>query len=258
MADINLLTLNVGNSRLGVAVFIAGELQYSNRIPHTQRADWPGILAEAWARIANLEDPAIAAASVNPPLNEPLEQAIHSIAGKKIEWVGKDLDLPVKVLTESPSTTGVDRVLNIAAAYEQMQKACIVVDAGTAITIDVCNDAGEFLGGAIAPGASLQLASLHRHTAQLPLVPFETPTDPIARSTDQAILHGVYHGIRGMLKELVELYATHLGHWPDVIATGGDSPKLFADSELLHAISPDLIFYGIANAYTEHHIKHDS
>lgn len=258
MADINLLTLNVGNSRLGIAVFVAGELQYSTRVPHSQRADWPGILAEAWSRIAHLEDPAIAAASVNPPLNDPLEQAIPASAGQKIQWVGKDLDLPIKALTESPDATGIDRVLNLAAAYEQMQKSCVVVDAGTAITIDVCDDQGQFLGGAIAPGASLQLAALHDHTAKLPLVSLEAPAEPIGRSTQQAILNGVYHGIHGMLKELVENYATHLGHWPEVIATGGDAQKLFAESELLHAISPDLIFYGIALAYTNHHIKHGS
>ena len=70
--------------------------------------------------------------------------------------VGKQLDLPIAVRTSIPGQTGIDRILNIAAAYEQMGKACVVVDAGTAITVNCCNDAGDFLGGAIAPGASMQ------------------------------------------------------------------------------------------------------
>jgi len=52
--------------------------------------------------------------------------------------------LPIKVLTKQPEQTGIDRVLNIAAAYEQMGKACVVVDAGTAVTVDCCNEAGGF------------------------------------------------------------------------------------------------------------------
>ena len=70
------------------------------------------------------------------------------------------------------------------------------------------------------------------------------------------MLNGVYHGIRGMVKEVVENYATELGTWPDIIATGGDAQKLFEGWELLHAIAPDLTLYGIALAYTNHHIKH--
>ena len=70
------------------------------------------------------------------------------------------------------------------------------------------------------------------------------------------MLHGVFYGIRGMVKELVENYATELGIWPDIIATGGDAPKLFEGWELIHAIAPDLTMYGIALAYANHHIKH--
>ena len=57
---------------------------------------------------------------------------------------------------------------------------------------------------------------------------------------------------------LVENYATELGSWPELIATGGDAATLFTNWELVHAISPDLTLYGIALAYAEHHIKNDS
>src|SRR4051794_34665987 len=255
--EINLLVLNLGNTRLAIAVFAAGELEYQTRIPHAQRADWPAAIREAWARIADRETPAVAAAGVNPPLVEPLEQAVRdATGGQSVQWVGRELELPIKVLTDQPEQTGVDRVLNVAAAYEQMGKACVVVDAGTALTVSVCNDDGAFLGGAIAPGAGMQLQSLHDHTASLPLVALKTPDGAYGKTTEQAIQHGVYHGIRGLIKELAENYATELGNWPDIIATGGDAPKLFEGWELIHAIAPDLTFYGIALAYTTHHIKH--
>src|SRR5439155_12451467 len=209
-----------------------------------------------WERIRDADQPAIAAASVNPPLIESLEHVVEQTCGQKVQWVGRDIDFPIKVLTDEPQKTGVDRVLNIAAAYEQMGKACVVVDAGTAVTVDCCNDVGDFLVGAIAPGAAMQLGDLHEKTAALPSVPLVKPSGAFGKSTAGAIEQGVYHGIRGMVKELVENYATELGNWPDVIATGGDAPLLFDNWELIHAIAPDLTLYGLALAYANHHIKH--
>ena len=145
--DINLLTLNVGNSRLAIGVFAAGELQYSVRVSHEQRNEWPGRLAEAWARIKDLDQPAVVGATVNPALIEPLEHAVQQATKQEVQWVGREVDLPIKVLTDKPEETGVDRVLNIAAAYEQLGKACVVVDAGTATPAEI---AGLDLEGALA------------------------------------------------------------------------------------------------------------
>jgi type III pantothenate kinase len=254
--DINLLVLNAGNSRLAIGVFTAGELTYVNRVTHDQRGEWPARIKEAWLKIADAEGAAVAGATVNPPLIEPLEHAVEQATGEKIQWVGRDINLPIKVLTDEPSETGVDRVLNVAAAYEQMGKACVVVDAGTAVTVDCCNDTGDFLGGAIAPGVSVQIDALNEKTAKLPRVPFDVPKSAFGKNTADAIRLGVYHGLRGLVRDAAEGYATELGFWPDVIATGGDAPKLFEHWELVHAIAPDLTLYGIALAFTNHHIKH--
>ncbi len=254
--EINLLVLNIGNTRLGIASFVAGELRRSTRISLDNRANLPGAITQAWEELSGRENAAVAAISVNPTVNEHIEHLVNQVTGAEIEWVGSNLKAPIRVLTEQPADTGMDRVVNVAAAYEQMQKACVVVDAGTAITIDCCNDNGDFLGGAIAPGVQMMLSAMHEKTAKLPAVPFKVPEHAFGKSTQEAMLQGVYHGIRGMVKELVENYATELGHWPEIIATGGDAEKLFENWELIHAISPDLTFYGIALAYANDHIKH--
>jgi type III pantothenate kinase len=256
--DINLLTLNLGNSRLAVGVFASGELQSVVRLPLAERAAWPAAISTAWKSISGFQRPAIAAAGVNPKLLGPLDQLVTEQTGQKPQWVGRDLELPIGVLTESPAETGVDRVLNIAAAFEQMGSACVVVDAGTAVTVDFCNDNGDFLGGAIAPGASAMLQAMHEKTAALPKVGLAAPSGAIGTSTTEAMRQGVYHAIRGMVRELVENYATELGRWPDVIATGGDAELLFSGWELIHAVAPDLTLYGIALAYAEHHINHET
>src|SRR4051812_9961257 len=98
--DINLLVLNLGNSRLSLGVFAGGELVYSNRIPHSQRGEWGSRIAEAWERIKDFDQPAVAGASVNPALIEPLEHATKQVSGEKVQWVGEEIDLPIKVLTD--------------------------------------------------------------------------------------------------------------------------------------------------------------
>jgi type III pantothenate kinase len=258
--DINLLVVNVGNSRLAIGVFSAGELRHSVRVAAADKTAWPRAIADAWKLIADGVSPAVAAASVNPALVDPLEQIIQKETGRKIEWVGRELEMPIDVRTDAPGETGVDRVLNVAAAYEQLGHACAVVDAGTAVTLDFCNDQGQFVGGAIAPGVRAMLVAMHEQTARLPKIEFQPPPADAAvgTSTAAAMCHGVYHSIRGLVREMVENFATEIGHWPEIIATGGDAQKLFADWELIHAISPDLTLYGIAMAYTDHHIKNEA
>src|SRR3954468_24818174 len=109
--DINLLVLNVGNSRLALGAFVAGELEYVQRLSHEQRGDWPGAIEEAWAKIRDADNPAIAGASVNPAMMEPVEHAVTQACNTRVEWVGRDIDLPIKVLTDVPDQTGVDRVV---------------------------------------------------------------------------------------------------------------------------------------------------
>lgn len=256
--DINLLTLNVGNSHLGIGVFAAGELLRVERVPHGEMGRWAEVIGAGWERIANGQRPAIAGASVNPKIAQVLENLVVEKTGQKPQWVGRELEWPIGVLTEVPGETGADRIVNVAAAYEQLERACVVVDAGTAVTVDFCNDNGDFVGGAIAPGVRMMLDALHEKTARLPRVEFEVPSGAVGTSTAGAMRHGVFHAIRGLVKEIVESYATELGRWPELIATGGDARALFEGWELVHAISPDLTHYGIALAYAEHHIRHDT
>ncbi len=105
----------------------------------------------------------------------------------------------------------------------------MVADFGTAITIDCVNDEGVFQGGAILPGLDMAAKSLQAGTAQLPLVELSNPDWVFGKDTRQAIVGGLVYGARGALRELVETYATELGHWPVVILTGGDAALVCGD-----------------------------
>src|SRR5688500_16340850 len=97
--DINLLAINIGNTRLAIGIFVSGDLKFATRVANENRSDWAGKIKDAWQRIGAGEEGAVAAASVNPPLNEFLEHAVKEATGQRIEWVGRDIELPIKVLT---------------------------------------------------------------------------------------------------------------------------------------------------------------
>jgi type III pantothenate kinase len=255
--DINLLVVTVGNSRLSTGAFVAGELRNVGRSALDDRSQCERILREAWNEISSTDGRAAVAASVNPKLNPLVDELVEQIAGQSVQWVGSDLELPIEVLTQNPQQTGVDRILNVAAAFEQMSKACVVVDAGTAVTVDCCNDNGDFVGGAILPGIEMMIDALARGTAGVGKTTFSVPNRAVGDSTDAAVSQGIYYAIRGLVKEVAENFAGELGQWPEIIATGGDAARLFDGWELIHAISPDLGLYGVALAYANHHLRHD-
>lgn len=250
--DINVLVIGVGNSRIHAGIFIAGELRHVRHLSREQRDDWGTMLAEIWKEAEGVVgDVEVAGCSVVPELNEHIERAVSEATRQQVQWVGGELKLPMTVTTDEPERTGVDRVCVAAAAYEQLGKACVVVDAGTALTVNLVNDKGVFSGGAIAPGAGLMLRSLNEHTSKLPLLTYEPPTSEYGTNTEEAMRHGVTGAIRGLVQSLAERWAEQMGTWPEVIATGGDARALFDGWEIVHAISPDLLLYGIALAYAE-------
>lgn len=258
--EINLIALDVGNSRLKIGVFKGGKLTYTRRIGADQQIDWRGTLEQSWAEIAGRDNAEVAAASSSPGHESAVEAAVLAATGRHPQWIGigRDIELPITVRTRIPQRTGVDRVLNVAAAYEQLGKSCCVVDAGSAVTIDFCDDTGAFLGGVIAPGAAAQLRALHEAAPHLPEPKLFKPAGAFGDDSESAVNAGIYYGIRGLVRAVVEKHAMTLDTWPEVIATGGDAAVLFADDPaggLVHAVTPDLIFYGIAHAYAEHHIR---
>ena len=256
--EINLLAVDAGHARLKIGVFRAGELVYSRRIGLDQRGDWQGSVEEAWRHFDGVEDAEVAGCASNPLAVEAVEAAVSAATRRGVQWVGRDIDLPIPVRTKFPEKTGVDRVLNVAAAHEQLGKACCVVDAGSAITVDFCDDAGHFLGGVIAPGAAAQFDALHRMAPHLPQLKLAAADEAYGDDTESAINAGVFHGLRGLVRAVVEQHAMTADVWPEVVATGGDAAVLFGGDpagDLVHAVSPDLLFYGIAHAYAEHHIR---
>jgi type III pantothenate kinase len=251
-----LIAISIGNTRTQVARFGKGGLDDVERFPNDNLAPIVERVTTWWKEHGNVNlpdfaegQPAIALASVNDPIANRLASAIEDQLTIEVFRIGDDMPVPIGQQLDRETITGVDRLLNAAAAFERLKQACVIVDAGTAITVDFVDGQGTFHGGAIAPGAAMQLKALHEHTAALPELAFRAPdAEPFGRNTTQAMLQGVYHGIRGMVQRLVEQYAEAYGAFPLVVATGGDAQTLFANHELVDRIVPELTLLGIASA----------
>ena len=210
--------------------------------------------ADATAReIASMasehEAAALVVATVNPSFSEPLIAALRSASGLGVYRVGTDVGLPNAGGVDADAKTGQDRLLAALAAYESLQQACVVVDAGTAITVDFVDGEGVFLGGAIAPGLRMMLGALHDHTDALPHVAVEDPGEEVfGKNTERAMLHGSVYSARGLVRLMTERFAEAYEAYPLIVATGGDAQLLFADDELVDRIVPDLVLRGIALA----------
>jgi type III pantothenate kinase len=153
---------------------------------------------------------------------------------------------------DDASTLGQDRVLCAVGAYARSQQACVVVDAGTAITVEFVDGQGVFQGVVIAPGVSMMLGAMHAGTAQLPEVRLEPPDPsrgPFGKDTRHAMLLGVIAAARGLVRETVERYAEHYQAYPQIVATGGDAALLFDGSDLVEHIVPDLQLLGILEVW---------
>lgn len=246
----SVLACDVGNSTVQFAHVegdTVGELK-SHRLGDL--ADLGRELAILWE---TMPDPKrVVAASVNPAGLRALEAAVHEAIEQDILVVGKDLPLPLETTLEKPDAVGADRLCTAVAAFDRLGVACVVADFGSAITIDAIDAEGRFLGGAILPGLRMSARNLHEHTAQLPHVELGPPTWTFGRSTHQAIIGGLVYGAQGALRRLAEAYATEMGAWPLIIATGGDAELVCGnvqEGDLIQAIVPDLAVRGVAMAY---------
>jgi len=145
-----------------------------------------------------------------------------------------------------PGSIGPDRLANAVAAQSRFGAPVVVVDFGTAVTFDVVNAAGDYVGGIIAPGLAAMTEYLHEKTALLPKIKIREIKSAIGKSTEQAMLVGAVHGYRGLVRELIRELKRELGaNKLPVVATGGYAKLIAAKLPEITAVAPDLTLEGL-------------
>ena len=175
-----------------------------------------------------------AVSGVHPKRREELVEWLRQ-RGDSVLVIDDPNQLPILVKLPAPEKVGIDRLLNAVAAkfYAGPGDASIIVDAGTAVTVDLVDETAAFCGGAILPGFRLMSQTLHDYTALLPLVDIQKPNPQLpGADTESAIRAGVFWAVAGGVKALVRQISAGSLH-RKIFVTGGDAglilPVLEAD-----------------------------
>jgi type III pantothenate kinase len=145
-----------------------------------------------------------------------------------------------------PETIGPDRLANAIAVKHRFGAPAVVVDFGTAVTFDVVDQRGCYVGGIIAPGLDAMTEYLHQQTALLPSIRIREISTVIGKNTEQAMLIGAVHGYRGLIRELVlELKRSLSCRRLPVVATGGYARLIAAKLPAITAVEPLLTLEGL-------------
>ena len=193
-------------------------------------------------------------ASVQPARTERLADFLRS-RGDTVRVLHRYSELPLALKVEKPEQVGLDRLLNVLGAKALIVPGtpAIVVDAGTAVTVDLLDDEGAFAGGSIFPGLRLMAEALHDHTALLALVDTQGPVPLVpAGTTTNAIAAGIHWAVAGGISALLRtlsLTVPSLEAKVPVFLTGGDAPKIqfnLLDRDLFqYQLRPTLTLEGI-------------
>ena len=251
-----LLTVDVGNTTIQCGLFEGEKLALQFRCSTNPRlsSDELGLFFRDVLALNNFDYKAverIACCSVVPAINHSLSNCFRKYFFKEALFIQAGIKTGLKIKYANPREIGADRIAGAigavhAAASSGGAKNLIVVDMGTATTVDVITKNNEYLGGAILPGASMSVHALSEGTAQLPSVEVVQPKNVCGSSTIEAIQSGVFYGQAGAIRELVSKMEEKVfgGERAFVIGTGGFS-RSFESAGLFDLVLPDLVLQGL-------------
>ena len=253
-----LLAIDMGNTQTALGLFDGEELVHSWRMPTDRSftADELHVRLHGYFRMYDMTLDAIDAvafAGVVPELNRAWRRVAERLSARAVV-VGPDTAAVTRVRAENPAEVGADRIANATAAVKYYGAPAIVVDFGTATNIDVVDDEGYYIGGAIAPGLRISMDALVSRAARLSSVPLEAPAHAIGANTVEAVQSGAVLGTAAMAEGLVARIKRELGAADaTVIATGGLAPVIAGSTDVFDAVDSQLTLRGICEIYRRMH-----
>jgi len=246
-----ILTIDVGNTNTVLGVFEDGKLKKHWYISTDQdkTSDEYGILINnlfTYEKIDIKSLKGIAISSVVPPVVTSLKKAVQGFLDIEPLVVGPGVKTGINIKMDNPREVGADRIVNAVAAYEKFGgQALIVVDFGTATTIDAISGDGDYLGGAIAPGIGISTEALFQNAAKLPRIELTKPKTAIGKNTITAMQSGIVYGFVGQTEGLIKQFKKEIGEKTYVIATGGLVNLIAPETELIDKTEPYLTLEGL-------------
>src|SRR5438874_274519 len=245
-----LLAIDLGNTNLTFGLFEGDQLRHDWRLA-TRRDSMPDELGLVMVQLMRQEgfDPrsvdAVVVASVVPPLNSALVQAIDRYFGREPMVVGPGIKTGLKIHYRDPKEVGADRIVAAMAAFKKYGGPLIIIDFGTGTTYDVVSKEGDYLGGAIAPGMGISVDALYERAARLQRVELKAPPTVIGRTTAESMQAGIIFGFTAQVEGMVARIKKELGENPRVIATGGLAGLIAAETPVIELVDQRLMLEGL-------------
>ena len=253
-----LLTIDVGNTNIEFGIYQADELAGTFRLmtKGNQTSDEIGLTVCEYFRrfglaLEDVEDVIIA--SVVPGIMYSLKNAMVKYLGQKPLVVNEDVFPVLGYLgTATTNEHGADRSVACMAAVEKYGAPLLVLDFGTATTVDAVNAEGVYVGGCICPGVRVSMDALAQNAAMLPHVELNMPESVLGYDTISQIQTGVVGGYVGSMEYLIRRTRAEMAE-PDeqikVVATGGLAHLVSAHTDLIDAVDSELILEGLVRIY---------
>ena len=221
-----LLAIDIGNTNLVIGCIENDQILFKARIAtdRLRTSDQYGVeiknMLEAYGvQIKDIDDCIIS--SVVPPVFNSVKTGVIKIIGKQPMVVGPGLKTGLNIHMDVPSQVGSDRIVIAVAALAEYKAPLILMDLGTATTIEVVEPENTYLGGVIIPGVKISLDALTSRAAQLPGISLDKPKTVIGKNTIDCMRSGMIYGTAAMIDGLIDRMEGELGHPSTLVATGG-------------------------------------
>ncbi len=245
-----LLAIDTGNTQTVIGLFDGTELVDHWRIATvaSRTSDELALVIQQFLAFGGFDDEAavtgVAIASGVPSVTAALREMTRRYFGFEALVLEPGVRTGMPILYDNPKEVGPDRIADAVAAYDRFGGPTIVVDFGTANTVEAISAAGEYLGGAIFPGIEVSLDALFGRAAGLRRVELSAPRNVIGRSTVESIQSGAVYGFSGQVDAIVERFEAELGRCT-VVATGGPAELIIPYSRTIQHHEPWLTLHGL-------------
>lgn len=187
---------------------------------------------------------------VVPPLLNTFEEFGELYFNIRPMVVGRDLETGMAIRVDNPAEVGADRIVNAVGAYEKYQTGLVLVDFGTATTLDYVSPEGAYMGGAIAPGVVISCEALFQKASKLPRVEiFARPKTVIGKNTIASMNVGIIYGYAGLVDGIVNRMKRETGQDLTVVATGGLAPLICDVSHSIDYVEEFLTLQGLMTIF---------
>ena len=249
-----LLAIDIGNTNLVIGCFRDDKILFKARIAtdRTRTSDQYGVeiknMLEAYGvDRTDIKDCIIS--SVVPPVFNSVRTGVIKIIGKQPMVVGPGLKTGLNIHVDVPSQVGSDRIVIAVAALAEYKAPLLLLDLGTATTIEAVEPENVYMGGAIIPGVRVSLDALTSRAAQLPGISLDQPTRVIGKNTVDCMRSGMMYGTAAMIDGLIDRIEEELGHRSTIIATGGLAQFIIPLCKREIILEKDLLLKGLNILY---------